>query len=169
MWWLKLPIILLLLMMVWQDWKFRAISVSLFLIVGAGLVLLKCQIQNLAIFWQDLQLNLGFLLLQFFLLFGYFALKERRFVNLFAGYFGEGDLFFLILLAGYLSFANFLAFYLGSLILVVLLGFYMRKQNPKIPLAGMQALLLALAMVVDHLFISVDLTENSWLLSFYKL
>ncbi|MFN0293019.1 hypothetical protein [Pedobacter helvus] len=160
---------LLLVMMAWQDWKYRAISLWLFVLVGAGLVFLKYEAQGLSVLWEDLKINLVFLVLQFVLLFGYFAIRQRRFVNLFAGYFGEGDLFFLVLLATYLSFANFLVFYVGSLVLVVVLGFYMRKQNPKIPLAGAQALLLALAMGIDGLLPAVDLTENFWLLSFYNL
>lgn len=167
MWWIKLPVVLLLLAMAWQDWKFRAIAIWLFVLLGAGLVFLKCNTLGTSIFFSDLKLNLIFLALQLGALFGYFAIKERRFVNLFAGYFGEGDLLFLLLLASYLSFFNFLAFHVFSLLLALLLGLCLSGKHKKIPLAGIQAFFLVVLMGIDHLSNDFSLIQDFWILSFY--
>lgn len=167
MWWVKLPIMLLLLVMARQDFKYRAIAIWLFVLVGAGLVFLKYEAQGWSVFFADLKMNLVFLTVQLTALFGYFAIKERKFVNLFKGYFGEGDLLFLVLLAGYISFFNFLLFHISTLFLMLLLGLYLRKQDPKIPLAGAQAFCLALLMLVDHFVQKLDLTQDFWQVSFY--
>jgi len=167
--WVTWLTVLLLLAMAWQDFKYRAISVWLFVAVGAGLVYLKCQATGVQAFWADLLVNSCFLALQMGLLFGYFALKQRKWVNLFKGYLGEGDLLFLILLACYLSFFNFLVFHISSLFLVLVLGIYLRHKNPKIPLAGAQAFCLAVLMSVDHFIQKIDLTQDFWLISFLNL
>ena len=168
MWWMIFFVILLLLSMTWQDFKYRAISIWLFLLVLGGLAYLKYSAEGMHRFFADLQMNLLFLVVQFLGLFGYFALKERRWVNLFKGYLGEGDLLFLILLASYFSFFNFLAFHILSLLLVLLFGLYFKKRNPKIPLAGGQALCLALLMSIDYFNQKLVLTEDYWLLSFFQ-
>lgn len=160
MWWLKLPLMVLLLMMAWQDWKYRAISIWLFLFVGICLSMLKYQCQGWFALFEDFKVNICFLVLQFIFLFGYFAIKERKFVNLFSGYFGEGDLLFLILLSIYFSFINFLLFYILSLLIVVFMGIYIRKSNPKIPLAGAQALCLVIALLIDQMLPSITFTKD---------
>lgn len=167
--WITLLTVLLLLAMAWQDFKYRAISIWLFVAVGVGLVYLKYHAVGWALLWTDLLTNSCFLALQMFILFGYFALKQRKWVNLLKGYLGEGDLLFLILLASYLSFFNFLAFHISSLFLVLILGVYLRHKNPKIPLAGAQAFCLAVLMLVDHLTLKIDLTQDFWLISFLNL
>jgi len=168
MFWIILPTVLLLLAMAWQDFKYRAISIWLFVAVEGGLVCLKYQAVGMQVFWADVLINLCFLALQMGVLFGYFALKHRKWVNLFKGYLGEGDLLFLVLLASYLSFFNFLAFHISSLFLVLLLGIYLRRKNPKIPLAGAQAFCLALMMLTDYFVQKIDLTQDFWLVSFFN-
>ncbi|RWU09967.1 hypothetical protein [Pedobacter chitinilyticus] len=166
--WILLLTVLLLLAMAWQDFKYRAISIWLFIAVAAGLVYLKYQAAGRQALWTDLLTNLCFLTLQMGVLFGYFALKHRKWVNLFKGYLGEGDLLFLVLLATYLSFFNFVAFHVSSLFLVLLLGIYLRHKNPKIPLAGAQAFCLAVLMLADYFIYKIDLTQDFWLLSFFN-
>lgn len=167
--WITWLTVLLLLAMAWQDFKYRAISIWLFVTTGAGLVYLKYQAVGWSQLWADLLTNSCFLTLQMGPLFGYFALKQRKWVNLFKGYLGEGDLLFLILLASYLSFFNFLAFHISSLFLVLILGVYLRHKNPKIPLAGAQAFCLAVLMLMDHFTLKIDLTQDFWLISFINL
>lgn len=167
--WIKLPVVLLLLLMALQDFKYRAIAIWLFVVVGAGLIYLKYEAQGWLVFFTDLKINIAFLAVQFVALFGYFAIKERRFVNLFKGYFGEGDLLFLLLLASYFSFFNFLLFHIVSLFLVLLLGLYLKNKSPKIPLAGGQAFCLVLLMSIDHFSQKINLTQDIWVISFSSL
>lgn len=167
--WTKVLLVLLLLMMAKEDMKHRAISVWLFVLAVVALVYLKNDSQGWPIFFNDLMLNLGFLSIQFIALFGYFGIRQRKFVNIFNGYFGEGDLVFLILLATYLSFFNFLVFHIVSLFLVLILALYLRHKNPKIPLAGGQAFCLAVLISIDHFNQKMDITQDFWLMSFYPL
>jgi membrane associated rhomboid family serine protease len=79
---------------------------------------------------------------------------------------GWGDILFLVSLAFYFSLLNFIVFYIGSLVLALLIAlvgsFY--SSDKKIPLAGLQALIFALFLTSARLFFHLDLmSDNYWL------
>lgn len=163
----KCGVLVLLMGIAWQDFKFRAVYWWLFPALMLGLGLLKYQESSGNALWLDLAYNVGFLGLQLLFLSLYFSLKEKRWVNIFKAYFGLGDLLFLIIISSYLSFLNYLAFYIWSLCLIVIItltGKWLNKdQNPKIPLAGEQAILFLMLMLIDFWSKKMDLTSDGWL------
>lgn len=106
-----------------------------------------------------------FLLPQFLLLTFYFCLKQRRWVNITDGLLGWGDVLLLASIGFYLSLPVFVLFYLSSLVLVVLAWFIwqslVKNKDRHIPLAGMQALLLAILLVANWAIFHFDLNSDN--------
>jgi hypothetical protein len=164
---LQIFVFAVLAFIAWQDFKFRAVYWWLFVWLLIALAAAK----YLQADWHELQhdftINAIFLLMQIIFLHVYFSLKERKIINLFKGYFGLGDLFFLVAIAAYFSFFNYLLFYLSSLLMVIMvntaLSYTAKRHDKKIPLAGEQAILLALLLITDQLSTEINLTSDTWL------
>ncbi|MBB2145779.1 hypothetical protein GM921_09795 [Pedobacter sp. LMG 31464] len=163
----------ILLTIAWQDFKFRAVYWWLFVFLLVALGALKLMQSNWQVLLADMKYNLMFLGSQLFFLMLYFSIKEKKMVNIFNGYFGLGDLFFLLSIATYFSFFNYVVYYLISLFAVILMSitmaFFVEKSNPKIPLAGEQALLLMVFMLLDGFVEKMDLTTDLGLINYFNL
>jgi hypothetical protein len=170
----KLVLITCLLLIFYQDLRYRAVYWILFPMVLIALLVLVAQQQPQ---WKELlfnsSYNLAFLLLQFLLLFLYFSLKMRRWVNLTQGYLGWGDILFLLCIAFYLSPANYFLFYLISLLLIVfttlLIVAFKAKKQIQIPLAGLQSMFFVLLLLADWNSGLIDMTNDYWLLTYLNL
>jgi hypothetical protein len=162
----------ILVFIAWQDFKYRAVYWWLFVVLLIALTELKIMQGNWQSFFYDLKCNLMFLGVQLFFLTGYFSLKEKKLVNIFNGYFGLGDLFFLLSISTYFSFFNYVFFYLISLLVIILVSmtipFFVKKPDPKIPLAGEQALLLMGLMLVDASLETLSLTKDLGLVNYFS-
>lgn len=138
---LKLSLAMVLLTMGIQDFKYRAISWYCF----PGLALLLI-LSNPEFELYSCLLNVGFVALIYVLLTAWFSIKNRRMVHLHHEHLGIGDVLFLISISVYFSPLNFFAFYLFSLILIVIgTGLYILVKKPAqftIPLAGLQGIAL---------------------------
>lgn len=138
---LKFLIVLVLLIMGIQDFKYRAISWYLFL----ALTLLLAY-SNTAFNGYDTLFNIGFVALIYVLLTVWFSIKHQSFVQLHKEHLGIGDVLFLICISVYFSPLHFFAFYLFSLTCIVICtGIYIGLRKPQqftIPLAGLQGIAL---------------------------
>ena len=141
-------VVLVLLFMAVQDFRYRGISWYHFLTLGIFLYLSKGGVEI-----GEVLINLVFLCIVFALLTVWFSFKERRLLNLLEHHIGLGDLLFLTCIALYLPFSSFFLFYLlSTLIILVGVGLYVTSRKPKdftVPLAGLQALLLLVAMTLS--------------------
>lgn len=167
---LKCGIFIVLLAIAWQDFKFRAVYWWLFVLLMAGLSALTYVETSGSLIKEHLLYNCSFLGVQLLFLTLYFSVKQKRLVNIFADYFGLGDLLFLLSITVYLSFLNYLFFYLFSLLVVIVVSLggraLSKNSNPKIPLAGEQAIILLALMIVDLLSSKIDLTNDLWLTAY---
>jgi hypothetical protein len=167
---LNFLIIACLWMVFAQDIRFRAVSWFFFpalaiLYVSRGLaagIYVKELLLNSA-------LNLGFLLLVFALVWLYISLRHRRLIRLPDRLIGWGDILFLLCICFYFTLLNFILFYITSLFLVIIFWLVWTRYKPQaakrhIPLAGLQALILSIFLMVDWLSRSIDLTNDNWLL-----
>lgn len=166
-------IFFILMFIAWQDFKFRAVYWWLFVVLLIALMEMKIIQGDWQSFFYDLTCNVMFLGTQLLFLTFYFSIKEKRLVNIFNGYFGLGDLFFLLSITTYFSFFNYVVYYLISLFAVILMSIVIqvlvKKPNPKIPLAGEQALLLMVFMLVDGFLEKVSLTSDLGLINYFSL
>lgn len=158
-------LIITLLVVVYQDLRFRAVSWLVFPVLalaGSGL------------YWHDpgwlllLQYSTAnwlFMAIQLAGIFIYLSAKHRKATDITRNYLGWGDILFLMILALFFSPMNFIAFYMISL-LAVLLGTAVYRvvvsTTCTIPLAGWQAALLLLVMGSSRLF-SFSLHEETWI------
>jgi hypothetical protein len=157
---LKGLILIVLIGITWQDYKFRAVYWWFFLLLIVGLGAFKSITVGVATMALDFGYNLIFLTVQFVLLFVYFGIKQGKPVNIFINLFGLGDLFFLISIAAYFSLFNFITYYVASLCFVVILSFvkelFIKAKNKKIPLAGEQSILLAALLLATQFNLTID-------------
>jgi hypothetical protein len=168
---LKLLTLTLLLIIFAEDMYSRAVHWFLFPLLIAAFVLLRSVGQEpLHSIMVDAVLNSGFVLLQYSLVTLYFSVKRRRLVNITSGLLGWGDILFIFSFAFVLSPVNYVVFYIISLI-VVLIGWLIytlltRLSDRHIPLAGMQAFLLAVILTVSWWRGGFGLAHDTWILHY---
>jgi hypothetical protein len=165
-------ILLVLLLIFIQDIKYRFVYWILFPVLI--LLFITGAIIHHEAFLQigtQFGFNVAFLLLQLLILSAYFSFKQKKLVNLTQTLLGWGDILFLVSVAFYFSFLNFLVFYIGSLTMVLIIWTISQSvsENKKIPLAGLQAMTLILFLVCNWLIFHVDPSDDYWLQQFlYK-
>jgi hypothetical protein len=167
----RICILFVLLIVFVQDLKSRSVYWVLFplllvLFIISDLVSQK-SIDEL---WLPVLLNLGFLVFQLLIITCWFSFKERQWVNISMNLLGWGDILFLVSISFYLSFVNFLFFHVVSLLLALTSWFiwqlFANKKSRHVPLAGMQALVLAVFLSSDWWLYHFDATNDTWLLHF---
>ena len=145
----------LLALVSYQDFKDRAIDwfLPILLTIVASLI----HYQALSVFhWPYILSNLTIVLIQLFVLFIYFSIKERRLVNIVNQQLGLGDILFFIPLALLFSPIHFVLFFVGSLcitlLIILLLWLTQKVDYNNIPLAAAMSLNLALWLVLSFSF-----------------
>ena len=164
---LQFIILLLLLVVAWQDFKFRAIYWWLFPLLICALALEKSLAVTTTDMIVDFAINVTFLTAQLLLLTLYFSIKQQKLVNIFKHLFGLGDLLFLVCIAAYFSIYSYIAYYLLSLLIVLLVTLVWNNiahlKSLKIPLAGEQAMFLIGIKLVTYFNEQLIFTSDTWL------
>ncbi|AZI24064.1 hypothetical protein EA772_01415 [Pedobacter sp. G11] len=146
-------IIMVLGMMFYQDLKYRGIYWWLFPLLFLGLFAHSVFVSGCMNVLMISLWNSSFVLLQVFLLTLYISFRKWKLTNIFEGYFGIGDLLFLISIACAFSVVNYVMFYIVSLLLCILLTLLLKynknHSGEKIPLAGYQSLMLIGVLLFD--------------------
>lgn len=167
---LKLVILIILLLIFAEDMRSRSVHWYLFPALALTLAALRYQqsgqpANELAV---SIGITLTFITVQLLLVTVYFSIKQKRFINITSGLLGWGDILLLLSIAFYLPILNFMAFYIGSLVLVLV--FWMaylqisKSKQQNIPLAGLQALTFALLISYSWLQTGLILTDDEHLL-----
>lgn len=169
---LKIGIMGCLVMLFYQDMRYRAVYWVIFpvLFLLLGLPALK-QYPKSDIITRGL-INLAFLFLQLLLLSSYFSLKHKKWINITSSYLGWGDILFLLAITFFLSPLNYILFYTLSLLAVLCFSplFYAGlDKSSTIPLAGLQAMLFAGCLTVDWNSVQFNLQSDNWLLQYLIL
>lgn len=164
---LQLAIVFTFLIIIYQDFRHRAISwwlipLMLFLGFWQSNILHHWQV-SLHFFFQ----NFLFLFFQLIILFLYFSIKEKRLVNIVDSWLGLGDILFFVGLATLFSIINFVAFFIGSIVvtlLIFMISKFFVKKLKTIPLAGGMAACYILLLVFLN-FNPTILYQDEYLLS----
>lgn len=162
-----------LLSIAYQDFKDRTVYWFLFPFLFVVLGILSTAKTGIEQTGMNALVNSAFVALQLLLATTYFSLKNGKLTNLFANYFGVGDLLFLFSISVGFSFVNFIAFYIISLLLTILLfiAVVIKQQNRayQIPLAGAQALFYLLLLTIYTINNSFNLLSDSKILSLFSI
>lgn len=141
--------LLCLLAVFFQDWKYRRIHIGLPLVIFLFSFYLIQQ-ENKVVF-KIIAYNLVFFLLTLSILIIYMSLKTRQFLNPFQNYFGLGDLLFYVAIAPLFLLQNYMLFFILSMIFAIGLQMGLKKiiREKTVPLAGFSALLLFIIIIKD--------------------
>lgn len=149
--WITIALLVCLLAVFFQDWKFRKIHVVLpLLIFVASSLLVAAEPIALA---KIIAMNLIFFTLTFGILVAYMSVREKRFRNPFEHYFGIGDVFFYVAITPLFLLQDYIFFFVASMVFALLLQFSLQKmmRHKTVPLAGFAALLLMLLVFTEDL------------------
>jgi hypothetical protein len=166
--WLQILIVLTLLWIIMQDFRYRAVYWFLFPLLAVSLFVYKTLLwQSILTPATDVLYNMGFLFAQLFLLSAYFSFRQKRWVNITRELLGWGDILFLTSVAFYCGALTYVAFYVGSLFSVVVIWVIWKavaSKEKQIPLAGLQALLFCVLFVFGQYADRLHFTSDNWIL-----
>ncbi len=151
---LNILVVLLLITLIYQDFKYRYALWFIFPI----LIISQFFLSYISIDWEELWrntvVNLMLMTLHFLVLTLYFSLRNRKWINIINKYIGIGDVFFFIFLSLAFSPFNFLAFFVFSLLAILIIYSLTIKSNLrkyKIPLLGGMSVAYLLTLCIDYL------------------
>ena len=142
-------LLLCLLLVFFQDWKYRRIH------VGLPLAIALCSIYIIhhenRFLLKSIAFNLSFLGLTLSILTIYMSVKNKQFSNPFQNYFGIGDLLFYAAIAPLFLLQNYILFFILSMIFAIALQLGLKKiiKEDTVPLAGFSALFLCIIIIKD--------------------
>ena len=149
----KILLILLLLFISFQDFKYKAVWWIAFPIGFILSVLLSYSEISLNDLVFNTLFNLLFIAFQLGVIMLFSWIKFKQFKNIFTHVFGLGDLLFLVMICSLFSPFNFVLFYVlslaFSLIFYLILKILKIYNDAKIPLAGLQSIFLVIAICID--------------------
>jgi len=153
-------LILGLILIVYQDLKFRRIHVALPVLIFI-IAILK-SIYSYGEVNRDMDLTYGFIILNFFVIFIYLSIKEKRWVNPFKKHIGLGDFLFLLAIVPLFYLRPYIIFFImGMVFSLILYGvFRVRSNYNNIPLAGYFSVLLLVLIIVNKGLTTCDLFKN---------
>ena len=151
----------------YQDMRYRAVSWISFPLLGLLLFFQKQWYVGVIDSLVDCGYGLLFFAVQLFLLWAYFAIKNKKPIDITKEYLGLGDVLFLLAIAFYFSPVNYVLFYIGSLIIVLIYALlqqlWLKRENLQIPLAGLQALLFGLLFILSFVNPNLKLYSDFWI------
>lgn len=152
----------------YSDWRYRGVYWAYFTDLIIAFILLRafCSVDKLLL---SLFVNLNLIFIKLAVLTLVLSLKKRKVVRVWQGKFSIGDIIFLVSIAFYLSVLNFLVFDAISQI-VILLSWQLYRRcrkntKNKVPLAGMQAIILGVLLIADWYWLHIDVTSDDWLVN----
>lgn len=162
----------ILFSIIYQDFKDRAVVWFLFPLIAILSSITQFFVgKSTKLFFQGVFFNIAFLLIQFTLLYLYFVIKDKKMKINFKEKIGLGDILFLLAICFLLSPFNFIAYYIISLFMsLVVYLFYLllpsasNKQPQSIPLAGLQSFFLFITLIVDCLYNDFTIFNDDYLL-----
>jgi hypothetical protein len=170
-WFLFLLLIVITLLIIYQDFCSRSVIWYLFPLMGVlGIIntyLHTCSWEQTFIYGI---INAGFALLQFVILKLYFSLKGNGNSRLINEKIGMGDILFVFAACFFFSPVNFILFYCCSLLFAIILHLLSLKIRAKefaltVPLAGWMAVFLIVYIITLQLSKN-GLTKDDWILNY---
>lgn len=155
-----------LYLIAYQDYKYRAVAVYVYIllfsaVIAYGLTESAWQV----VFWNSL-INSALVLTMTSVLYFLYFLKEKRVNGFFNTKLGMGDLLFWVAVTPLFSPLNYLLWLIFSMIIslvIYLVGRLIqpsKKELNKIPLAGIQAIVLLVIIFLNAVFFHKNLSQD---------
>lgn len=166
-------LLLLLFIVAFQDFKYRALTWPLLIFLLIVFVFKALLIVSLSDLVRHSAYNFVFVFAQQILLFSYMCMKNKKFVNIINSYLGLGDILFFVVLCSSFSTVNFIVFYLFALIfslLFVLIYNKIKEQKIiEIPLAGLMAIGMMIVIILSYVVHEINFYDDEWLVRLFNL
>lgn len=160
---LKIIILLILIVIIYQDFRYLEVSWILFPVMLISSVWFILYEINLKTLFLNTGINLCFLCLLLGFVTAYIFIKEKKITKL-PEYLGMGDIIFLVIVSILLSPVNYIIFNIFSYLLILLtyslLGSF-RKKSVRIPLAGLQAAFLFILILLSTFISDFSLINDN--------
>lgn len=157
-------VIPVLIFITYQDFRERAVSVWLFPVLGSLFLVKNLTVIDYSQYLFNTLINIGFCLIQYAILTLYFSFKNKTIINIADTVLGWGDIVFVLVLCFAFPPLMFFIYYMLSLVIATLIGFYFKLQNKTVPLAGIQALVLTLWIIIISFIFHLSLNNDDWLI-----
>ncbi|WP_293917938.1 MULTISPECIES: hypothetical protein [unclassified Sphingobacterium] len=151
--WLKIFIVLILILIAYQDFRYRGVTWYFFPLLFLGLSAISIRDYG----WHEVSLysalNLLFIVLQLLILQLYFRIRNGHWQWIFDTVLGWGDVVFFIAIAVYFTLWGYFMFFVLSLGFALVMSLLLRmgtKKEITVPLAGWQAVLFLILFVLEH-------------------
>jgi hypothetical protein len=162
-------VVVCLVVVIFEDFLYRAVHWIVFPVIFAALFVLNFCNGILLPSVKEAGANVVFIAVQLCIVIIYLWVKEGKLRHTLTGYFGLGDLLFLVSVAGAFSVANFIGFYILSLLFTLMIFAVVvvvkRDTRYAIPLAGMQSVVFMAAFIASIFVPAIQLHDNSLMLS----
>ncbi len=137
---------LLLLLVIYQDFRYRGVSWFLFPVIAIISIIVSLQNNLPLILVKYSLINSGIILFQIAGLTLYFSLRLKKWTNITKTYLGWGDILFFFCITPLFSPVNFIAFMVIATILTLLISLSLqvlsKNRSLTIPLAGALSIVL---------------------------
>src|SRR3569833_35483 len=173
---LKLFILVILMTVLIQDLRFRAVYWFLYPLLLFSFVVFNMSVngQSLPLIAKTSLINIGFLSVQLIVLNIYFSIKMGRWRIVAGGLLGWGDVLFFYTVGFALPVICFIFFYIASLIFVLTCWVVynmccrIEKKSENIPLAGLQAFFLAAVLSINWWLLPFNILNDYWLIHYIR-
>jgi Flp pilus assembly protein protease CpaA len=158
----------------YQDFKKRQVSLLLLAALFLLFFIIAYQTEgSLKVVFKNFLINAGFILAQILFVKIYFSIKNKRNETLLDRYIGKGDVFFFIISCLAFSVTWFIPFYIGSLIIALIITIIFngitKARKVQIPLAGIMSIIMVLSITIKLAHNSFSFYDDSYLFQLLKL
>jgi hypothetical protein len=157
-------LILLLGVVVFQDFKSRAISWFLIPLLFIGFIVYGLLHINALELLTYFGINFMLVAVNLLCVTLFISIKEKRMTNILKNYLGLGDVLFFLVLTVVFSPFNFIFFYIGSIFITALVygGLILVRKEKQllIPLAGVMSFILMITVIAEQFVPSFDLYQD---------
>ncbi|MBI4646430.1 MAG: hypothetical protein HY738_07510 [Bacteroidia bacterium] len=164
----EILIIHFLLLIAYQDFKYRAVSWFLLPVLFVTVAVRAFSCMELSQVALGFAINAGVITFQLIILTAWFSLKERKQVNIFNRFIGLGDILFFFFFCLMFSPVNFVLLMTGAMSLILLV-FGSRlllsgHTNKQIPLAGAFSIIIIVLIIIQIFIQEIDFYDDSKIL-----
>ncbi|MBN2520428.1 MAG: hypothetical protein JXB17_07990 [Bacteroidales bacterium] len=162
---------IVLLIIAFQDFKFRAVSWFLFPLLFVFYIFRGLYYIDMFEFIINFGINILFIILQLGVVFSYFAIKKGKIFETFKKAIGLGDILFFVIICLNFSLINLILYQIFSLLLILLYFGILRMtkilKKKLIPLAGSMSVTLLVSTGLHDILKVIDLYDYSWINIFF--
>lgn len=165
--------VIILAIIIYQDFKIKAISWYLLPVLFIPVIIKGLQYLCFQLLLQYFLINIVFVLLLFIGVTIYYSIKNKKLTNIINTSIGLGDILFFIVLCSTFSTINFIIFILITLILISIiygiLIYLLKISDKRIPLAGNMAIFLIILILLNFIVKVFNFYDDNLVLSILSI